>query len=147
MARRSRRSCSASRASAELPSWRSQPTTTSSRAELPARNPQHYSTHDGNVNSSFALEPEDSHDHNLHIVGPAVVTDSQVLTDYLARFPELAPSTRMIIPESAGRSKPVLFKTVQKRPLGMATNPSVAAEKLHIIEQLLQPSTTDVVDE
>lgn len=122
-----------------------QPTLPASEG-LPAKRLQQY-TSSHNDNPALALESPDEHDHNLHIVGPAVVTDSQVLADYLARFPGLARSTRMVIPESAGRSMPVLFTMVQKRPLGTASNQSLAAEKLHIIEQLLQPHAIEVIDE
>lgn len=48
-------------------------------------------------------------------------------------------STRMVIPESAGRSRPVLFTMVQKRPLDVAVNRSPSAEKLEVMEKLVEP--------
>lgn len=53
----------------------------------------------------------------------------------------------MAIPESAGRSKPVLFTMVQKRPLGIAVHRSPSAEKLEIIEKLLEPCTDALINE
>lgn len=106
---------------------------------------QHHSVHD--EDSPLSLGSANDDGLNLHIVGPAVTNDSQVLTDYLSGLPGVTRSTRLVIPQSAGRSKPVLFTMVQKRPLGIAVNRSIAAEKLEIIEQLLQPYTVEVIDE
>ncbi|KAK2590865.1 hypothetical protein QQS21_011439 [Conoideocrella luteorostrata] len=89
---------------------------------------------------------EEAH-HNMHIVGPEVTNDSQVLSDYLSGIPEAVTSTRMVIPESASRSKPILFTLVQKRPLGQVANRSVALEKLDIIEKILEPYTKHIIDE
>lgn len=89
---------------------------------------------------------EDQH-LNLHIVGPTVTNDSQVLSDYLSGVPGATRSTRMVIPESAGRTKPVLFNMVQKRPIGLSMHRSPAADKVDIIEKLLEPYTEQVIDE
>lgn len=89
---------------------------------------------------------EDQH-LNLHIVGPSVTNDSQVLSDYLSGVPGATRSTRMVIPESAGRSKPVLFTMVQKRPLGLMMHRSPSADKLDIIEKLMEPLGEQVIDE
>ncbi|PHH66533.1 hypothetical protein CDD81_7008 [Ophiocordyceps australis] len=97
--------------------------------------------------SSMGLDASDSHHVNLHIVGPAVTNDSQVLADYLSCIPEAMRSTRMVVPDSAGRSKPVLFTMVQKRPLGVSVNRSPSAEKLEVIEKLLEPCAAATVDE
>lgn len=83
----------------------------------------------------------------MHIVGPAVTNDKQVLSDYLSGIPGATRSTRMIIPESAGRSQPVLFTMVQKRPVGLAVNRSPSAEKLAIIEKILEPFVDDIINE
>ena len=106
---------------------------------------QHHSSQDDD--SPLSLGSADDQSLNLHIVGPAVTNDSQVLADYLSGLPGVTRSTRMVIPQSAGRSKPVLFTMVQKRPLGVTVNRSRAAEKLEIIENLLQPYTMEVIDE
>lgn len=97
--------------------------------------------------SPLALGSSDDHHVNLHIVGPAVTNDSQVLSDYLSGIPEAMRGTCMVIPESAGRSRPVLFTMVQKRPLGVTVNRSPSAEKLEVIEKLLEPCTAAVIDE
>lgn len=83
---------------------------------------------------------------NLHIVGPAATDDSRVLTDYLAGIPGAPRSSQLAVPVSSDRSKPVFFTTVQKRPLGFATHQSPAAEKLEIIEKLLEPSLDDIIE-
>lgn len=83
---------------------------------------------------------------NLHIIGPAVTKDSQVLSDYLSAIPGATRGTRTIIPIPANKSKPVLFTTVQKRPFGVAVNRSPSAEKLEIIEKLLGPSAPDIIN-
>ncbi|ODA82178.1 hypothetical protein RJ55_00684 [Drechmeria coniospora] len=89
----------------------------------------------------------DDHHVNLHIVGPTDTNDSQVLSDYLVAIPEAMRGTRMVVPESAGPSKPVLFTMVRKLPLGLQVNRSLSAEKLEIIEQLLGDHVDAVIDE
>lgn len=96
--------------------------------------------------SPLALSTPDDHHVNLHIVGPAVTNDSQVLSDYLSGIPEAMRSIRMVVPELAGRSRPVLFTIVQKRQLGVTVNRSPSAEKLELIEKLLEPCTAAVID-
>jgi hypothetical protein len=53
----------------------------------------------------------------------------------------------MIVPEPASCSRPVLFTEVQKRPVGVILNRSPSAEKLEIIEKLLEPHSEAVIDE
>ena len=95
----------------------------------------------------MALGSSDEDHHNLHIVGPSVTNDSQVLSDYLSGIPAATRSTRLVIPESASRSHPVLFTKVQKRPLGIVANRGPSAEKLAIIEKMLEPHIGDLIDE
>jgi hypothetical protein len=89
----------------------------------------------------------DENHHDMHIVGPAVTNDSQVLSDYLSGIPGATRSTRMVFPESASRSRPVLFTRVQKRPVGLVVNKSPSAEKLAIIEKILEPYIDDIINE
>ncbi|KPM35546.1 hypothetical protein AK830_g11013 [Neonectria ditissima] len=96
--------------------------------------------------SPLALGSADDQQHNLHIVGPAVTSDNQVLSDYLSAMPGATRGSRLIIPVPGNRSQPVLFTMVQKRPLGMAVNRSPSAEKLEMIERLLEPFEADVID-
>lgn len=96
--------------------------------------------------SPLALGSADDQQHNLHIVGPAVTSDNQVLSDYLSAMPGATRGSRLIIPVPGNRSQPVLFTMVQKRPLGMAANRSSSAEKLEMIERLLEPFEADVID-
>ncbi|KAF3068023.1 hypothetical protein CFAM422_008085 [Trichoderma lentiforme] len=97
--------------------------------------------------STLALGSDDDQHLNLHIVGPASTNDSQVLSTYLSGIPGATRSTRMIIPEPASCSRPVLFTEVQKRPVGLNLNRSFSAEKLEIIEKLLEPHNEAVIDE
>ncbi|KAK5995232.1 2,2-dialkylglycine decarboxylase [Cladobotryum mycophilum] len=97
--------------------------------------------------SLMALSSADDQHHNLHIVGPVVTNDSHVLSNYLSGIPGATRSTRMMIPESASRSRPVLFTEVQKRPVGIQAHRSPSAEKLEIIERLLEPHTQHVINE
>ncbi|KAH8713650.1 hypothetical protein HC256_006775 [Beauveria bassiana] len=83
---------------------------------------------------------------NLHIVGPAATDDSRVLTDYLAGVPGAQRRIRMVLSASLSKSKPVLFTAVQKRPLGIAPHQSPAAEKLEIIEKLLELRLDDMIE-
>ena len=88
----------------------------------------------------------DDENLNLHIVGPAAADDSRVLTHYLSGVPDAPRTSRMVVPVSSGRSRPVLFTAVQKRPLGIATHPSPSAEKLEIIEKLLEPNLDAIIE-
>jgi hypothetical protein len=92
------------------------------------------------------LSIDDAAQENPHIVGPANTNDSQVLADYLSIISHSNGGIRMIRPVPSSRSKPVLFASVQKRPLGMdfVSNPS--REKLRIIEKLLEPCVGKLVD-
>lgn len=97
-----------------------------------------------NDQSEYQLTPlsvDDAEQENPHIVGPANTNDSQVLADYLSIISNSNNNggLRMVRPVPASRSKPVLFATVKKRPIGVDGFPSPAREKLHIIEQLLEP--------
>ncbi|RFU76723.1 n-terminal binuclear zn cluster-containing dna binding domain-containing [Trichoderma arundinaceum] len=103
--------------------------------------------HDQEEESTLALGSDDDQHLNLHIVGPAATNDSQVLSTYLSGIPGATRSTRMIIPEPASCSRPVLFTEVQKRPVGVKLNRSPSAEKLEIIEKLLEPHNEAVIDE
>ncbi|KAI6780964.1 putative transcriptional regulatory protein-like protein [Emericellopsis cladophorae] len=87
----------------------------------------------------------DDQAQNLHIVGPAVTKDSQVLSDYLSAIPGATRGTQMIVPVPANRSRPVLFTRVQKRPLGVSLNRSPSAEKLEIIENLVGADAADMI--
>lgn len=88
----------------------------------------------------------DDHTQNLHIVGPAVTKDSQVLSDYLSAIPGATRGAQMVVPVPANRSRPVLFTRVQKRPVGISINRSPSAEKLDIIEHLIGPLVSDAID-
>lgn len=88
----------------------------------------------------------DDQTQNLHIVGPAVSKDNQVLSDYLAAIPGAAQGSRMLLPVPAGRSRPVLFTKVQKRPFGQSIHRSPSAEILEIMENILGPQVADLVD-
>ncbi|KAI1049800.1 hypothetical protein LB506_001393 [Fusarium annulatum] len=96
--------------------------------------------------SPLALGSNDEQPHNLHIVGPAVTSDNQVLSDYLSSMPSASRGSRIIRPAIGNRSRPVLFTAVQKRPVGLDSNLSFAEERLQLIEKILEPFTTDLID-
>ncbi|KAH7168984.1 fungal-specific transcription factor domain-containing protein [Fusarium sp. MPI-SDFR-AT-0072] len=96
--------------------------------------------------SPLALGSNDEQPHNLHIVGPAVTSDNQVLSDYLSSIPSASKGSRIIRPAIGNRSRPVLFTAVQKRPVGLDSNLSFAEERLQLIEKILEPFTSDLLD-
>ncbi|KAK9783687.1 hypothetical protein SCAR479_00246 [Seiridium cardinale] len=85
------------------------------------------------------LSVDDAEQENPHIVGPVNTSDSQVLADYLSVISNNNGGVRMVRPLPGSRSKPVLFSTVAKRPLGMDVSSNPSREKLQIIEKLLEP--------
>ncbi|KAF7560778.1 hypothetical protein G7046_g3361 [Stylonectria norvegica] len=96
--------------------------------------------------SPLARGSIDDQQHNLHVVGPAVTSDNQVLADYLSSMPGATRGSRTVIPAPANGSRPVLFTMVQKHPLGLTVKRSLPAEKLEIIEKLLEPHLAEIVD-
>jgi hypothetical protein len=52
----------------------------------------------------------------------------------------------MVIPVPGNRSRPVLFTMVQKQPLGLDSNRSLPAEKLQVVEKVLEPFMADLLD-
>jgi hypothetical protein len=96
--------------------------------------------------SPLALGSNDGQQHNLHIVGPAVTSDNQVLSDYLSAMPSSARGSRIVRPVPGNRSRPVLFTMVQKRPVGLDSNRSFPEERLQLIEKILEPFASDVLD-
>ncbi|RKL44672.1 hypothetical protein BFJ70_g3814 [Fusarium oxysporum] len=96
--------------------------------------------------SPLALGSNDEQPHNLHIVGPAVTSDNQVLSDYLSSMPSASRGSRIIRPAIGTRSRPVLFTAVQKRPVGLDSNLSFAEERLQLIEKILEHFTSDLLD-
>ncbi|KAF2153591.1 hypothetical protein K461DRAFT_312932 [Myriangium duriaei CBS 260.36] len=98
------------------------------------------------LNAIFA----ESGDHSTHVVSPAIANDNDELESYLSNNPNtgkrrithtLSHSTMTDRP-----SRPVLFNTVIRRPLGVNANQSLAASKCELIEKLLGPHVMDVVD-
>lgn len=96
--------------------------------------------------SPLALGSVNDQPHNLHIVGPAVTSDNQVLSDYLSAMPGATRGSRLVAPVPGNRSRPVLFTMVQKKPLGLTPGRSPSADKLDIIEKLLEPHCEEMVD-
>ncbi|KAM3426799.1 hypothetical protein NHJ13734_009259 [Beauveria thailandica] len=68
---------------------------------------------------------------NLHIVGPATTDDSRVLTDYLAGVPGAQRRTRMVLPASLCRSKPVLLIDMVLANVAQESHGAVEMMKLH----------------
>ncbi|CAG2013033.1 unnamed protein product [Fusarium graminearum] len=96
--------------------------------------------------SPLALGSNDEQQHNLHIVGPTVTSDNQVLSDYLSAMPSSTRGSRIVRPVPANISRPVLFTMVQKRPVGLDSNGTFPEERLQLIEKILEPFASDVLD-
>ncbi|KAL6918073.1 hypothetical protein FSST1_009568 [Fusarium sambucinum] len=96
--------------------------------------------------SPLALGSNDEQQHNLHIVGPTVTSDNQVLSDYLSAMPSSARGSRIVRPVPGNRSRPVLFTMVQKRPVGLDSNRTFPEERLQLIEKILEPFASGVLD-
>lgn len=82
----------------------------------------------------------DTGDNSSHVVSPAVVDDNNVLENYLSAASE--DRRRCPIrtnPGSSRLARPVLFHTIPRRPLGVATNQSLAAMKCEVIEKYIEP--------
>lgn len=90
----------------------------------------------------MGLDAETNPD-NPHIVSPAVADDNTILETYLSPLPG---SRRRIIRPTANGTGSVLFNTVQRRPLGVSCNQSLAGSKCQIIEKLIEPHEHDLID-
>ncbi|KAK1985938.1 fungal-specific transcription factor domain-containing protein [Colletotrichum cereale] len=91
-----------------------------------------------------------------HIVGPADIEDTQVLSTYLSNDSSVlnrsirtrisGTSPRQDHGSGSSRRKPVVFTTVRKQPLGIPDDRNPAFLKCQIIEKLLEPMLPDVVE-
>ncbi|KAK1970195.1 fungal-specific transcription factor domain-containing protein [Colletotrichum sublineola] len=91
-----------------------------------------------------------------HIVGPADIEDTQVLSTYLSNDSSVlnrsihtrisGTSPRQDRGSGSSTRKPVVFTTVRKQPLGVPDDRNPAFLKCQIIEKLLEPMLADVVD-
>ncbi|KAG5820491.1 hypothetical protein H9Q74_000484 [Fusarium xylarioides] len=61
-------------------------------------------------------------------------------------MPSASRGSRIIRPAIGNRSRPVLFTAVQKRPVGLDSNLTFAEERLQLVEKILEPFTSDLVD-
>lgn len=94
----------------------------------------------------ISLHPADD-DDSPHILGPAVTGDSHVLADYLSNARMGSRAIHMIRPMlSGGDTEPVMFTKVQKRPLGMAVDPTPPSLQLHMIQKLVEPWEEPLVE-
>jgi hypothetical protein len=84
-------------------------------------------------------------DDSPHILGPAVTSDSHVLADYLSNVRDGTRAMPMIRPMLGGDSEPVMFTRVQKRPLGMAVDPTPPSLQLQMIQKLVEPWADELV--
>jgi hypothetical protein len=92
----------------------------------------------------------ESGDSTTHIISPAIVDDNDELDSYLSSNPAVG-LRRITRTSSTGTnmdppSRRVLFNTVLRKPLGTNASQSIAAGKLEIIEKLLEPHVTDMID-
>ncbi|KAF4915177.1 putative transcriptional regulatory protein [Colletotrichum viniferum] len=89
-----------------------------------------------------------------HIVGPADIEDTQILSTYLSN--DSSVLNRGIRTRISGTSprqehggsgrKPVVFTTVRKQPLGVPNDRTPAFLKCQVIEKLLEPLLPDVIE-
>ncbi|CAD0108375.1 unnamed protein product, partial [Aureobasidium uvarum] len=100
--------------------------------------------------ASMSAMLAESGDSNTHIISPAIVDDNEELDSYLSSNPAVGirritrtSSTSTNIGPSSRR---VLFNTVLKKPLGIHARQSLAASKLEVIEKLLEPHGTVLID-
>ncbi|CAG9996352.1 unnamed protein product [Clonostachys byssicola] len=92
------------------------------------------------------LALDEAEDDSPHIMGPAVARDRHLLEDYLS-IVQAGNRTRTIRPALPGiATVPVVFTKVQKRPIGVAMDPSPSHAKLQVITKLLEPYREQVVN-
>lgn len=108
-----------------------------------------YNAHEESPSNLMGIFAE-SGDHSTHIVSPAIAEDNSALESYLTSTPNLR-NRRVIrampnihVPSPSVR--PVLFNTVLRRPLGVATNQSLASSKCELIEKFIGPYVQDLID-
>lgn len=82
----------------------------------------------------------ESGDASSHVVSPTFLDDNHDLQAYMSTtqhrsYRTMPPSTR-----------PVLFNTVLRRPLGVNLNQSLASSKCQMIEKLVEPHVNDLLD-
>lgn len=88
---------------------------------------------------------DETEDDNVHVVGPVLANDNEVLEPYLSAIPEAGRYRRSLFTESSRMARPVLFTTMSRRPLGVTKNQTVSAAKCEIIEKLLEPHGLAVI--
>ncbi|KAH8817212.1 fungal-specific transcription factor domain-containing protein [Xylogone sp. PMI_703] len=87
-----------------------------------------------------------------HIVGPAVANDAQVLDDYLSLLPSGDDGPQRMTRRtpfslySKGPRGPVLYTSIQKRPVGVTRGNTVGLDRCETIERLVEPFGNDLVD-
>lgn len=85
-----------------------------------------------------------------HVIGPVLSPDTQLITNYLSNNPTgdggVAQLVRPPPGESAAGLKPIMFSAVRRRPLGTSVSQTTAALKCQMIEKLIDPFCTDLID-
>ncbi|KXH61980.1 fungal specific transcription factor domain-containing protein [Colletotrichum salicis] len=93
----------------------------------------------------------DGGEDEAHIVGPADIEDTQVLSTYLSNDSFVLNRSRISVTSprqehGGGTRKPVVFTTVRKQPIGLPDDRNPAFLKCQMIEKLLEPMLPDVVE-
>lgn len=87
----------------------------------------------------------DTDDHNVHVVAPVMANDIEILETYLSNG--AVDQRRPKAQTTPGRqSRPVIFTTVSKKPLGTRQYQSLASSKCELIEKLLEPHAQDILE-
>ncbi|KAF4775611.1 fungal specific transcription factor domain-containing protein [Colletotrichum scovillei] len=92
----------------------------------------------------------DGGEDEAHIVGPADIEDTQVLSTYLSNDSSGLNRGRISVTSprqehGGGSRKPVVFTTVRKQPIGLPDDRNPAFLKCQMIEKLLEPMLPDVI--
>ncbi|ETN44978.1 uncharacterized protein HMPREF1541_09854 [Cyphellophora europaea CBS 101466] len=88
---------------------------------------------------------DETEDDNVHVVGPVLANDNEVLEPYLSAIPEAGRYRKSICTDSSRMARPVLFTTMSRRPLGVTKNQTLSAAKCEVIEKLLEPHCQAIV--
>ncbi|KAJ0311258.1 hypothetical protein COL516b_001963 [Colletotrichum fioriniae] len=102
-------------------------------------------------NKRYSEPIGDGGEDEAHIVGPADIEDTQVLSTYLSNDSSVLNRSRISVTSprqehGGGTRKPVVFTTVRKQPIGLPDDRNPAFLKCQMIEKLLEPMLSGVID-
>lgn len=103
--------------------------------------------HDPSTSSSHPsrIAYTEGEDDNVHVVGPVMASDKEILEAYLSTMGQPRPLRTAIQTSSRGTIRPIQFTTVPRRPFGMNRGHNPAASNRRIIEKIIEPFETDLI--